>query len=75
MKLSESGPNVTKQWTAHNFEAWIVALGVDPSLVFSGGDDCRLCVWDIRTDCSKPSLTSKRYRTSLLSRPTSVFVP
>ena len=47
-------------WKAHEYEAWIVAFGYEPSIVFSGGDDCRLCMWDTRTGCVKPSFTSKR---------------
>ncbi len=47
-------------WRAHEYEAWIVALGRQPHLVYSGGDDCRLRVWDTRVGFVKASLVSKR---------------
>ena len=55
-----SSGRVLYAWRAHEFEAWIVALGKQPHIVFSGGDDCRLRLWDTRTGCVKPSITSKR---------------
>ena len=62
VELCDSGPRLLRQWKAHNYESWIVALDHNPSVVYSGGDDCRLCTWDTRLDCEKPSLVSKRYK-------------
>ena len=50
---------VQQSWRAHEFEAWIVCLGQQPHRVFSGGDDCRLCVWDTRTRLERPAMTSR----------------
>ncbi len=62
IELSSAGGRLSRQWSAHNYEAWIVAYGYEPSRLYSGGDDCRLCVWDTRSACSHPSLISKRYK-------------
>ena len=65
--LSHSGPRLVKHWKAHQFEAWIVCCGVDGGIgsgdhhvLYSGGDDCRLCQWDTRESLNKPTFTSKR---------------
>jgi len=50
------------QWTGHQYEAWIVAFDAwNSSTVYSGGDDCLFRGWDTRTDCQKPTFTSKRH--------------
>eukprot|EP00731_Ephydatia_muelleri_P028491 Em0020g135a len=56
----------TSSWKAHDFEAWISALDHDSSVVFSGGDDCRLHMWDAR-NTKKPLLTSKRHEMGVCS--------
>ncbi len=60
IELSATGGRLSRQWSAHCYEAWIVAFGHEPSTLYSGGDDCRLCVWDLRTTCSHPAMISKR---------------
>ena len=60
VKVGESGPKCLVSWKAHQFEAWITALGHQSHLVFTGGDDSRLCVWDTRTGCKKPCFVSRR---------------
>ena len=60
VKVEGSSCRCLDSWKAHQFEAWITALGHHSHLVFTGGDDCKLCVWDTRTDCTKPCFVSKR---------------
>ena len=60
VEVGESGPRCLDSWKAHQFEAWITALGHQSHLVFSGGDDSKLCVWDTRTGYKKPCFVSRR---------------
>ena len=53
------GGRLRQSWHAHEFEAWIVCLGQQSHCVYSGGDDCRLCVWDTRGELEKPAMTSR----------------
>lgn len=50
---------VTEKWQAHNFEAWCVCFGCETHTILSGGDDCRLCMWDTRIQPKKPVTISK----------------
>lgn len=58
-----SGEIVIKQsWKAHTFDAWVVANDYwNKSIVFSGGDDCHLKAWDVRTDCLRPTFVNKHH--------------
>ena len=53
------GGKVIERWQAHEFEAWIVCFGHQTHMVYSGGDDCRLCVWDTRTKTTRPAAVMK----------------
>lgn len=53
---------IIREWKAHDYEAWICAADrFDVNAIYSGGDDCRLNVWDLRGDCSRPSITCKSH--------------
>ncbi|RKP04144.1 hypothetical protein CXG81DRAFT_16427 [Caulochytrium protostelioides] len=72
-----------RYWTvpeAHGYEAWIVAWDAfQPTVMYSGGDDCRWNVWDTRspgvvTMAASAKLRSSRYHsmgvTAMQSHPT-----
>ncbi|XP_015759849.1 PREDICTED: diphthine methyltransferase-like isoform X1 [Acropora digitifera] len=63
-QLGEGSSNLQQisQWRAHQYEAWITAFDAwNSAVVYSGGDDCLFRGWDIRTNCQKPTFTSKRH--------------
>jgi len=40
---------VCSHWNGHDFDAWIAAKDAwNSNIVYSGGDDCKLKVWDLR---------------------------
>ncbi|KAJ1567870.1 Diphthine methyltransferase [Nowakowskiella sp. JEL0078] len=51
---------ITKQWKAHDLEAWIVAYNYhNTSIIYTGADDCKFKSWDLRMDTSIPTTVSK----------------
>ena len=55
----EASFRVVQSWKAHDFESWIVSFGQESHTLFSGGDDCRLCVWDTRSLPGRPVTVSR----------------
>ncbi|KAK4472037.1 hypothetical protein MN116_005412 [Schistosoma mekongi] len=50
-----SNPQLTLQWCGHEFEAWCACLNkLHNEIVFTGGDDSKCCIWDLRDGCKKP---------------------
>ena len=64
VKLAENGSEIVldQRWKAHNFDAWITAFDRwNTHIVYSGGDDCLLKGWDMRTECYKPIFVNKEH--------------
>jgi len=65
--------DVTKTWAAHAHEPWCVAWNYwDTNIIYSGGDDLQLKVWDTRQGFEHPIITNKRFDagvTSIQSHP------
>ncbi len=59
MDLESTGFRLHRSWQAHDYEAWIVCFGLDSSDIFSGGDDCKLHHWDVRSAGDKPVATTQ----------------
>jgi len=52
---------ITSAWVAHAHEPWCVAWNYDdPNVIYSGGDDLQLKVWDKRQGFEQPIITNKR---------------
>ncbi|XP_064641256.1 diphthine methyltransferase-like [Lineus longissimus] len=62
VQVLDAGLVVERKWKGHDFEAWITAFDYwNPYVAFSGGDDCKLKGWDLRTSCSYPTFVSRRH--------------
>ncbi|KAA1471475.1 WD40 repeat-like protein [Dentipellis sp. KUC8613] len=58
----ETGLQLTDTWHAHDFEPWIAAWDYwDPNVIFSGGDDLKLKIWDKRQGFDTPTTVNKRF--------------
>lgn len=57
----EESDRVSHHWKAHDYEAWICAFDYhNTSHVFSGGDDCKLKLWDLRMSLETAAWTSRK---------------
>ncbi|KAJ1673032.1 hypothetical protein EV182_006018 [Spiromyces aspiralis] len=68
--LGSAGLDVRESWAAHEFEAWIAAFDYwSPNVVYTGGDDARLRVWDRRANTGSPHCmaTSKKHSAGVCS--------
>ncbi|KAI9512577.1 WD-40 repeat-containing protein, partial [Russula earlei] len=53
---------VSSAWSAHAYEPWCVAWSCwDTNIIYSGGDDLQLKVWDVRRGFEQPIITNKRF--------------
>ncbi|KAL8590138.1 hypothetical protein ACOMHN_010333 [Nucella lapillus] len=62
LTVLEVGSEVTtaSQWHAHDFEAWICAFDQwNTDVIYSGSDDCKLKVWDLRVGTTPVSTNSR----------------
>jgi len=52
----------TNTWAAHAHEPWCVAWDYwDTNVIYSGGDDLQLKVWDTRQGFDQPIISNKRF--------------
>ncbi|XP_071444424.1 diphthine methyltransferase [Hetaerina americana] len=52
LRFTESGLEKEHNWNSHSHEAWISIFdNKDPNIVYSGGDDCQLAMYDLRQKC------------------------
>ncbi|KAK3579536.1 hypothetical protein CHS0354_028368 [Potamilus streckersoni] len=67
-KVTPAAVEKTCRWKCQDFEAWITAFNQwDPSLLYTGGDDCQLKVWDLRIGTDFPVLVSRRHTMGVCS--------
>ncbi|XP_075217689.1 diphthine methyltransferase [Lycorma delicatula] len=71
--LNDNSLELQYHWKAHEFEAWIVSYNYsNTNVIYTGGDDCRLCVYDTRCTDS-PVLTSRLHSAGITSMHYSTF--
>ncbi|KAI9603041.1 hypothetical protein H4Q26_002351 [Puccinia striiformis f. sp. tritici PST-130] len=55
--------NEEHRWNAHQFEPWTCGFDYwQPETILTGGDDCKLKVWDTRNSFVQPVLTNKQFK-------------
>lgn len=53
-QLTPSALISLQRWQGHDLEAWAAAGDLwNPSVIYSGGDDCAFKAWDTRQECSE----------------------
>ena len=58
---------IKTQFQAHDYDAWVVAHDKwSPHILYSGGDDCKLKSWDLRS-CEKAVHVGKRHSMGVCS--------
>lgn len=61
LDVGESQMEICHSSSAHGFEAWSVAYDSWRSnVIYSGGDDCHFCCWDLRQGFSQPIFREKK---------------
>lgn len=68
VQLTESQPSVLQRWKGHTLEAWIIAADcTNEKLFYSGADDCRLKLWDLRMGVDRACFVSKYHEMGVCS--------
>ncbi|QRW19017.1 Helicase associated domain (HA2) [Rhizoctonia solani] len=75
LRPRESQFEVDTAWHAHDYEPWVASWNYwSPTLVYSGGDDCKLKGWDTRTSCEAPIFVNKRFEAGVTCVQTHPFI-
>ncbi|KAK9669467.1 hypothetical protein RND81_13G132400 [Saponaria officinalis] len=62
--LTDSQLIEDQQWKAHDFEVWAASFDThQPSVVYTGSDDCKFRGWDLRDGPSMPVFLNSRAHT------------
>ncbi|EFI28615.1 WD-40 repeat-containing protein [Coprinopsis cinerea okayama7 len=49
-------------WHSHDYEPWVTSWNYhDPNMLFSGGDDLTLKLWDIRNGFERPVMVNRKF--------------
>ena len=68
LEVSGTSSQVSRSWKAHDYESWVCSFDRHNSdLIYSGGDDSCLRLWDARTDCSQPVLVNRVHQMGVTS--------
>ncbi|KAJ3123636.1 Diphthine methyltransferase [Physocladia obscura] len=69
LELSNTSLVERETWNAHGFEAWIVSFDAwrPDSVIYSGGDDCILKSWDIRSGTARETMKSRKHSAGVCS--------
>ncbi|KAF8707785.1 P-loop containing nucleoside triphosphate hydrolase protein, partial [Rhizoctonia solani] len=75
LRPRESQFEVDTTWHAHDYEPWVASWNYwSPTLVYSGGDDCKLKGWDTRTSCEAPIFVNKWFEAGVTCVQTHPFI-
>ncbi|KAH9614191.1 hypothetical protein KSS87_023826 [Heliosperma pusillum] len=59
--LTESQLSEDQQWKAHDFEVWAASFDPhQPSVVYTGSDDCKFRGWDLRDGPTMPAFQNSK---------------
>ncbi|KZV77637.1 WD-40 repeat-containing protein [Peniophora sp. CONT] len=63
-----NGLSIEETWHAHDHEPWAAAWEYwDNNIIYSGGDDLKLKLWDIRAGFDRPVLMNRRFDAGITS--------
>jgi len=50
LSVTGNETEIVNSWKGHGFEAWVTSFDRhSDQLIYSGGDDCKFCLWDLRS--------------------------
>uniref|UniRef100_A0A1B6GR75 methylated diphthine methylhydrolase n=1 Tax=Cuerna arida TaxID=1464854 RepID=A0A1B6GR75_9HEMI len=68
LRLDDSGFHIEHNWSAHQFESWTVHFDAfNPHICYTGGDDCKLRVYDLKSCLDTPCTTNSSHSAGVTS--------